>query len=366
MLSGISITCFAASYAVALILEVTRLLFRSGVRGAIMLGFAGAGLLAHTLFLVHRALTVPGSPLSSELDWYLVAAWVLVAFYLYLIRYHPKTPFGLLLLPLALGLIGTAAVFADRMPFERAPASQIWGAIHGGSILVATVSVLIGFAAGVTYLYQARRLKHKRPPSRGLRLPSLEWLQRVNSRALIVSMLALGVGVLSGLNLNLLNYRRQQAMLPWTDPLVLATLGMFAWLAISVQLGALYKPARAGRKVAFVTVVSLLFLIIALAAMLFMNTQHGGTRRAKETGAGEKRAEDRGQWAVEWAQGSGFRVQDDRRRVAACPPICNHQSAILNLQFCPHSPLPTLRCPLPTLHSPLSTPRCPLPPGASA
>jgi hypothetical protein len=107
------------------------------------------------------------------------------------------------------------------------------------------------------------------------------------------------------LNLNLLNYRRQQATLPWTDPLVLATLGMFAWLAISIQLGALYKPARAGRKVAFVTVVSLLFLVIALAAMLFMNTQHGGVRRAKETGALQKWAVGSGQWAVGSGQGRG-------------------------------------------------------------
>jgi len=41
MLSGIGITCFAASYAVALGLELTRLLFRGGVRGA-MFGPGGS------------------------------------------------------------------------------------------------------------------------------------------------------------------------------------------------------------------------------------------------------------------------------------------------------------------------------------
>ncbi len=44
MLSGISITCFAGSHAVVLLLELTRPPFRSGLRGAIMLGFACAGL----------------------------------------------------------------------------------------------------------------------------------------------------------------------------------------------------------------------------------------------------------------------------------------------------------------------------------
>ena len=95
MLSGVSIVCFAASYTVALALEVTRLLFRSGIRGAAMLGFAGAGLFAHTVFLCHRAIGASGSPLSSEQDWYLVTAWAITALYLYLTYFHSRTAFGL-------------------------------------------------------------------------------------------------------------------------------------------------------------------------------------------------------------------------------------------------------------------------------
>ena len=110
MLSGVSTICFAASYAVALALEISRLLFRSGVRGAVMLGFAAAGLVAQTAFLYYRAINEAGAPLSSERDWYLVAAWVLVVVYLHLAILHPKVPFGLFLLPLALGLIGAATV----------------------------------------------------------------------------------------------------------------------------------------------------------------------------------------------------------------------------------------------------------------
>ena len=39
LISGITVFCFAASYSVALLLEITRLFFRSGVRGAVMLAF---------------------------------------------------------------------------------------------------------------------------------------------------------------------------------------------------------------------------------------------------------------------------------------------------------------------------------------
>ena len=77
MLSGVSIVCFASSYAVALGLEITRLFFRSGIRGILLIGFGAAGLLAHTIFLACRAASASGSPLSSMRDWYLLAAWVL-------------------------------------------------------------------------------------------------------------------------------------------------------------------------------------------------------------------------------------------------------------------------------------------------
>ena len=58
MLSGVGIICFASSYAVAWALEISRLLFRSGVRGVVMLGFAGTGLVAHSAFLYYQAVKV--------------------------------------------------------------------------------------------------------------------------------------------------------------------------------------------------------------------------------------------------------------------------------------------------------------------
>ena len=163
MLSHVQIFCFLASYTVALALEVSRLWFRSGIRGMVMLGFVVAGWIAHTAFLYYSAMEAveaAGSPLSSNRDWLLLAAWVLVMVYFYLACYHPATHFGVFLLPLVLGLIA-AAHFADAKHFPREPASRIWGVIHGTSILLATVTVLFGFAAGLMYLEQADRLKRK-------------------------------------------------------------------------------------------------------------------------------------------------------------------------------------------------------------
>ena len=290
-LSGISITCFAASYMVALVLEVSRLFFRSGVRGAIMLGFAGAGFVAHTLYLVYRAMHAATLPLSSSFDWYLLAAWMLVGGYLYLTYYYPRAPIGLFILPLVLVLIAAAAWFADREPIASEPASQVWGAIHGIFLLLGTVAVMIGFVAGVMYLMQSVRLKRKLPPPRGFRLPSLEWLEKINSRVIMLSALMVAIGFLAGIILKL-GSQGDRGVLPWSDPVVWTSAMMLVWLLAAALFNAVYKPARKGRKVAYLTVVSFVFLVISLSALLLVDTRHGGQRSElpRRQGAAVQRA----------------------------------------------------------------------------
>jgi ABC-type transport system involved in cytochrome c biogenesis permease subunit len=322
-MSGVSTICFAASYAVALVLEISRLLFRSNVRRLFRLGFAAAGLLAHSAFLYYRALNATGAPLSSEKDWYLVAAWALVVVYLYLALFHPKAPFGLFLLPLALGLIATATFLAPDVPLARAPASKIWGAIHGISIVLATVSVLVGFVAGLMYLGQVRHLKHKISPWRGPRLPSLEWLQWANGRAMVVSVLMLGVGVLAGMVLNLINIRSQADHLPWTDPVVLATWLMFFFLLAAVVLSAFDRPARSGRKVAYLTLFSFVFLVIVLAAGLLMDSRHWGRTRGEKGEGSEERGQSNISVIENWPFVLGHRSPDSAMRNDACSTSSN-------------------------------------------
>ena len=282
MLSGISIICFAGCYVVTLVLETSRLFFRSGIRGAMMLACAGAGLFAHTVYLANRAAESTGSPLSSKQEWCLLAAWLLVAIYLYLIYYHRDRSFGVFILPLALALIGVGKIVTDSEPFAREPASRVWGAIHGVSLLLGTVAVLIGFVAGLMYLGQDYRLKRKLPPLRGLRLPSLEWLRRANGRTIALSLLFLGVGIVSGVILNVLENDSRNDRLPWSDPFVLSTFLMFVWMLLTTVIGHFYKPARVGHKVAYLTVVSFIFLVIALGIGLSVVTDHAGTSGSEE------------------------------------------------------------------------------------
>jgi ABC-type uncharacterized transport system permease subunit len=270
-MSGITTLCFAASYAVALGLELARLGWRSRVRGALAIGFATAGLAAETLYLGYRTATVESVPLASAYEWYLLAAWTLAAVYLYFAVVHPATASGLFILPLALALVA-AAQFASKEPFAQTRAAPVWAVVHGTFMLLGAVAVIVGFAAGVMYLLKANWLKHKLPSTSRLRLPSLEWLERANGRAIVVSVLMIGAGLVSGIMLNLVKNE-----LPWDDPTIWRSMGLFGWLLAAALFNALYRPAQRGRKVAYLTVANFVFLALFLAAQLFGRTGHAAS-----------------------------------------------------------------------------------------
>ena len=284
MLSGISILCFAASYTVSLVLEATRLLFRARARNIVMLAFAAAGFIAHTIFLgmQARAGLAAGHPLSSWYDWCLFAAWVLAAAYLVITFSHPRFALGVFLLPLVLALIGVAYLFEDVPAFSPDRATQMWGMFHGVALLLGTVGVAMGFVAGVMYLVQAYRLKQKLPPRSGLELPSLEWLQRANSLALLVSSFLIVLGLVAGTALNLVKHTSDASSTPWNDSVVWGSGILLLWLIAALLFNRLYKPAREGRKVAYLTVASFLFVILAISMAL--TAQHASQYRIQHEG----------------------------------------------------------------------------------
>jgi ABC-type transport system involved in cytochrome c biogenesis permease subunit len=274
--SRISVVCFVASYVVALACEASRLLFRSGVRGAVMVGFAAAGLVAHTAFLLWRAASEAAVPLSSPFDWYLLAAWVLAAGSLALTLANPRIPIGLFTLPVVLALIG-AATLSSRAAFPQSPATQVWGVIHGSFNLAASLAVAAGAIAAVMWLFQAGRLARKEPPKRGFRMPSLERLSHTTMHAMTVAAWTAAAGFTSGLILNAVN--KQRGLLetvPWTDPVVLRMAMLVSWLMVAAVIARTVKQRPGGaRMIVWLSLVSFFVLTGSIVWGLFGATRHG-------------------------------------------------------------------------------------------
>jgi ABC-type uncharacterized transport system permease subunit len=100
------------------------------------------------------------------------------------------------------GPIAFLTVFAGSLqPRQGVSQEAISGTWPHAHVLLASAGLaLLGVAglAGLFYLVEHRRLKAKRPLSRGGRLPSLEALDRVNVVALSVGFPLLTLGVITG------------------------------------------------------------------------------------------------------------------------------------------------------------------------
>ncbi len=277
-LSGISVTCFVGSYFVALLLELTRSLVRLPGRGLLTIAFTAAGLFSQLVYLAVRARvsSVGGESglYAGWYDWSLLVAWGLAACYLILYLRRPDTVVGLFLLPSILALIGLSVLTRSWAPFSREEAAGFWRSIHALAMMVGTASVLLGFLAGLMYLAQSSRLRAKQAGSGVLKLPTLERLQAMNRHCLVVSTVAVAVGLFAGVVMNL----NQWGQVGWTERGVILSIVLLVWLMAASAVEFLYKPARQGRKIVYLTLASFGFLVLAMIGVL--SSDHGRELRS--------------------------------------------------------------------------------------
>lgn len=263
-LERITIFCFAASYVVALVLEVVHLLQPRPIwRGASLL-CGGAGLFAHTVYVLMQYL-----PLASAHGSLLALALVLAVFYFYGAIHHSRIAWGLFVLPLVLGLIALATAVSPQPTapdgddvFHFFTANQgrtFWSMMHVALLLLAAVGICVGFIASIMYLVQVRRLRAKVPPGQGVPLLSLERLEDMNRRAILLAFPLLTAGLLVGI---ILQVQSGSFFEGWTSPKILSAVGL--WLVFAILLYLRYGVHARGRQVALWTVVAFVLMVFAL------------------------------------------------------------------------------------------------------
>lgn len=254
VMDRITILCFLASYAAALALELLYQARPLPVIRWLALAFGAAGLTAQTIFLA-----VQRPPLIWQFGWMLLLAWVLAIFYLIGSIHHRRLSWGLFVLPLVLALVGLGAAFGQppdsAHPHEGLLSfSDAWKTLHEGLLLLASIGLCVGFLASAMYLVQAHRLRAKTLPAQGLRLWSLERIEAMNRRAVVLAFPLLTAGILVGLVL-----MWHDGLPGWSDPRVLAT-GVL-WLAFAGLLYLRFGYHLRGRPVALLTIATFVLLV---------------------------------------------------------------------------------------------------------
>ena len=257
----VGVICFLASYALALVAELSRLAWRNRISHWVMVGLTAAGLTAHTLYLFSRSQQTHLPPLlSSAHDWLLVLAWLAVLVYLFVSLLDRDQATGLIALPLVVGLV-VASQFVTKASASSASAHHNWVMLHVSLLVFGIAGVLIGLVLGLMYLWQHYRLKHRQMLQSGLALPSLELLARFNRLAILVSVPLLTFGMVLGIALVIADNGSSMGSRALHDPLIIGSgvcwllmTGVFVWL--------LSSRATPGRKVAWLTVWSCGFLLL--------------------------------------------------------------------------------------------------------
>jgi ABC-type uncharacterized transport system permease subunit len=261
----ITVFCFAASYGVAAALELAYQLRPRPVLRWLDAALAAAGLLAHTTFVVVNPL-----PLESAFGSLIFLAWIVAVFCLYGTIHHPRLAWGLFVWPVVLGLIGLAELTGGPPPPATAPnwelfaleGKQFWPIFHGALMLLAAVGVCVGFVASIMYLVQTHRLKTKRSPARGPKLWSLERLELMNRRALIIAFPLLTLGLLVAAGQLLTMHGSLKDLENWK---VIST--ALLWLVFVILLYLRYGARAGGRQVALLTIVAFTLMLFALVAV---------------------------------------------------------------------------------------------------
>jgi hypothetical protein len=266
---NVSLTCFFASYVLAMGLEATRLLRSSAVNRWAAWVAAAAGFCAQTIYLVMRSRAIDLPPLlASTHDWLLVLAWLTVLIHLLVSLLHREVAVGLFLLPVVLVFVG-ASRFVSHEPTSDLAALQHayrwWGLAHAAFLVLGIGGVVIAAGLSLMYLAQHSRLKQGHAQLPGLRMFSLEALARLNWWSIVISVPLLTLGFATGVLLTWLSRRTGQPVSLWHWSFLVSGL---SWLALVALFGWLLTSRRpTGRLIAWRTLLAGGFVLVTLISL---------------------------------------------------------------------------------------------------
>jgi len=267
-MASIKIFCFLASYTLALVLELWHHFQPRPALRRFAQFAAAAGFVAQTLYLADK-----GPPLKWLSGFALILAWILALFYLFGSLHYQRLAWGVFVLPLVVGLV-VLGHFGPLLHSEDTGTGSHYRlenivslrVVHGVLLLLAAVGLCVGFVASLMYLYQARLLRTKQPVH-GPNTLSLERLEMMNRRAIVVAFPLLSAGMLLGIGLMF-----AEQISGWTDPRVLSSFVL--WLTFGILVYLRFGAHLRGRRIAVWTIVTFGLMVACLT--LAHNVGAGG------------------------------------------------------------------------------------------
>jgi ABC-type transport system involved in cytochrome c biogenesis permease subunit len=249
-------------YTAAAVVYITHFARRDPASGRAATAVLGAALLAHTFLIGMQTMQAGYAPLVGTTAAISAFVWLCGLAYLYVELTTDERAMGAFVTTLLAGLSVLPALnpaVDPRPPLLRSPLFTV----HVLSLLFAYASFALAFVLGITYVLLFKEIKAKHLGFFYARLPSLQVLDVMNGRAVVVGWLFLTCGLMVGVvwatQIAGSPDPRAQAM-HTTDPKIL--IAFICWAVYSFALLARRTIGWSGRRAAWLSAIG--FVIVLL------------------------------------------------------------------------------------------------------
>ncbi len=229
----------------------------------IVLPIVGIGMTFHFVSLAEAAmieghLSLASIHNSESLLAFLIMAVLMIAS----LRYKTSSP-GIFVFPLVF-LLTFAAAMGQGLPLFTSPLMRSgWVFAHIAMIFTGYAALFLSFGASILYLLEERGLKSKHPGGILDRLPSLETIDDIGYKSLLLGFPFMTLGLAAGSVLAETKFGAWYFL----DPKVLLSLLM--WGVYIVLLYTRWNSGWRGRKAAYLATFAFLAAVMAWAANYF-------------------------------------------------------------------------------------------------
>jgi HemX protein len=188
-------------YATSCVVTLRRLVSAGGGPALQRANYAAmaAGFVLHTVFLYLRGRALGRCPLTNLFETQAFVTWAAVLFFLLIGPSYRVSFLGAFTAPLVLVICLAALLLPVDVVQSTPPRHSAWIEFHAAIAVVACGAFALAFVMGGMYLLQERQLKTRHLTSSFLLLPSIEQLDVIHFRLLIMGFAMLTTGMVGGI-----------------------------------------------------------------------------------------------------------------------------------------------------------------------
>ncbi|MFH2137976.1 MAG: c-type cytochrome biogenesis protein CcsB [Candidatus Omnitrophota bacterium] len=261
---GVLIAYFASAFSFV----ITLVNEGAGIRkAAIFLSIFG--FITHSVILIMRAVMSAFPPMSNLYESLSLFSWAIVLVFL-IVSYKFRINLLGIFIMLISSLVLLYASTLDSVIRPLLPAlKSYWLSIHVATCFLSYACFACAFSLGVMYLIQERQVKAKKIGKLLSRLPSLDIMDKINHKTILIGFVLLTMGIVTG------SVWAQTAWGNWWSWDPKETWSLITWLIYAAYLHARLNSGWRGKRTAVLSIIGFICVLFTyLGVGLLMSGLH--------------------------------------------------------------------------------------------